>query len=704
MDNFLRVFPFIWPHRRKVLFSTLFALLVALFWGLNLSAAFPLVKVLVQGQGLRSFVESEIVAAQTETENKISKLQTLDRQLRELEHRTGPAAADERVLILRDRARQQEKLSAASSKLMTMTWLKSNALPWLPDDRFDLLVGILLLLLIATILKGLCIFVQEMLVGSVVELTVMGIRKRCYRKLLELDYQTVSLDGTSQLMSRFTYDLTVLSTGLKLLGGKVIREPLKALACLCGAFVVSWQLTLLSLFVAPFAGVVFYRIGRKLKQASHRVMESMSRIYKALEETLDAFKIVVAFGGAGRHRRRFHRENQSYYAKAMRIVKVDALTSPTTELMGMLAALVALLPGAYLVLRNTNSIWGIQLISGSAMDVAQLTVLYVLLAGIIDPARKLSTTYAKVKRASAAADRVFGFLDRRTLVTQMPGAKPLPRHEKSIEFRDVCFTYTNSETIPEPATGETAEEDSGRSAVLEHVSLKVTAGEVIVVVGENGSGKSTLVNLLPRFFDPVRGEVFIDGLNIAQARLRDLRAQISIVTQETLLFDDTIYENIHYGKPQATQSEVEAAARRAHVTPFVEQLPGGFDTPVGEKGQRLSGGQRQRVALARAVLRDPAILILDEATSAIDAGSQQLIHQALREFVRERTTFLITHSVSRSILDFVSRIVVMDEGRIVAVGPHEELIESCPVYQRLYRAQVRQQTDESDDHTTPEAA
>jgi subfamily B ATP-binding cassette protein MsbA len=685
VDSFWRVFPFVWPHRRKVLISTVFAFLVALFWGLNLTAAFPVVKVLLQGQGLGEYVDNEIVEAETETHSKTAKLASLDEQLEELNGRTDSWAANERVRILKDRTRQQEKLRAASKQLMAMTWLKSNVLPYLPKDRFDMLVGILLCVVIATILKGLSIFVQELLIGSVVELTVMGIRRRCFRKILELDYQTISLDGTSELMSRFTYDLTILGTGLKLLGGKVIREPLKAAACLCGAFYVSWQLTLLSMLFVPLAGLIFYRIGRKLKQASHRMMESMSRIYKTLEETLDAFKIVIAFNAAGRHKKRFRSENESYYAKAMRIVKVDALTSPTTEVLGMLAAMVALLPGAYLVLRSTNSIWGIRLVSGSAMDVAELTLLYVFLAGMIDPARKLSTIYAKLKRATAAADRIFQFLDRESLVKQPKKPQTMPRHQESVEFRNICFAYANGQSL-----SDSTADDDNRPSVLDGVSLKVTAGEVIVVVGGNGSGKSTLVNLLPRFFDADSGQVLIDGVDITQVRLRALRSQISIVTQETLLFDDTIYNNISYGKPNASREEIEEAARRANALPFIEQLSEGFDTSVGEKGQRLSGGQRQRVALARAMLREPSILILDEATSAIDASSERLIHEALRDFVAGRTTFLITHSVSPSILDFVSRIAVMDEGRLIAVGTHKMLIDSCSVYQRLFHAQVQQ--------------
>eukprot|EP00913_Durusdinium_trenchii_P022841 g21445.t1 len=682
VNNFSRILPFVWPHRRKVYLSFLFAGLVALFWSVNLSVAFPVVKVLLQGESLEQYVGREISDAEKEIEKRSASLKHIESQLEEYEETDPDFEQNEHVSLLRQKSRQQSKISEASRHLHTMNWLRSYVVPLLPGDQFDLLAFILFVLLIATILKGLCVFMQDVLIGSVVELTTMGIRKRCFRSILELDYQTLRMNGSSDLMSRFTYDLNLLAHGMRLLGGKVVREPLKAACCVIGAFFVCWQLTLLSLLFVPLVGLVFYRIGRKLKQASRRMMESMSRIYKTLEETIAGAKIVIAFNGARRHRQRFHRENKEYYRKSQKIIGIDALTSPTTEVLGLLAAFIALLPGAYLVLRGTTEIWGLTLTS-RPMDIAELSLLYVLLAGTIDPVRKLSTTYAKLKRGSAAADRILALMDQQSLVAEPETAKPMPRLTKSIEFQNVEFSYTRID-----------ETSDFQPTVLNGVSLEVPAGDVVVVVGENGSGKSTLVNLLPRYFDPDHGDVRIDGISIRDVRLRDLRSQIGVVTQETLLFDETIYENIRYGKLDATHDEIIAAADRAHVTPFVEQFPDGFETRVGEKGGRLSGGQRQRIALARAMLRDPAILILDEATSAIDAQSELLIHEALRHFVKGRTTFLITHSVSRSILDFVTRIAVMEEGRLVANGTHEQLVTQSTTYRRLYDAQVRQRTSE----------
>lgn len=683
-----RVLPYVWPHRKKVLLSFVFAGMVAVLWGLNLSVAFPVVKVLLEGQTLTEWVDGQIADAEGERALRSEQLGKTQARIAALADHPDPSERAELVGLYQDQSRQQAKLSYAGRSLFVMSLIKSYVLPWLPVDKFDLLALILAMLLVATLLKGLCIFVQDVLVGSVIERTVMDLRKTAFRKTLALDYQTVSLDGTPELMSRFTNDMNTLAYGLQLLGGKVVREPLKAITCLTGALFVSWQLTLLSVVFAPLAGVIFYRIGKKLKAASHRSMESMSRIYKMLEETFDAIKVVVAFDAAPRHRRRFHAENKEYYQKAMKIVRIDSLTSPVTETLGILAAFGALLPGAYLVLRGTDGIWGIKLSHGN-LDIAELTLLYVFLAGTIDPLRKLSSVYGKVKRSTAAADRIFGLIDRKSLVREVSQPVELPRHNRSIEFRKVEFHYaTHREDILETAHPR---------RVLDDVNLCVEAGSVVAVVGENGSGKSTLVNLLPRFYDPTHGTVLIDGIDLRDVSLRDLRGQIGVVTQETMLFDETIFECIRYGKPNATPAEIEAAARRARVLDFVEELPDGLHTRVGEKGRRLSGGQRQRVALARAILRDPAIFILDEATSAIDSTSEQLIHSALNEFCRGRTVFLITHAVTRTLLEFVTHVAVMDHGRLVAYGPHERVYETCPVYRKLYRSQVDGRSAWNDD-------
>ena len=682
MDQFARLLPYVWRHRSKVYLSTFFAIIVAVLWAATLSMTFLVVKVLLQGQSLQSYLNSEIQSAELEIIKREKELRDLDHELAQLVFSDasinavpGTPKSKQEVKLLQRQDQKRRQLSVASHRFFAGQWIQRHLLGWIPDDQFNTYALILCVLVLATAIKGTAMFIQDLLVGSVVELSVMALRKDCFRHALDLDSQTLSLHGTAALMSRFTNDINIASDGLNLLGGRIVREPLKAATCILAAFWVNWQLTALSLVCVPLMAVTFHRYGQLLKRASHHTMERMSRIYKSLEETFDGMKIVIAFNGARRHRLRFHHENKDYYRTAMKVVRIDSLTGPTIELLLTVAVCFSLLPGAFLVLRHEDSIWGIKLADGP-LQIEDLSVLYVLLAGTLDPIRKLSSIYSRLKRSAAAIERVFEVLDWKSALKQALPLQLLPRHSQSICFKKVYFKYASAEEVIE------------RPDALTDVNLKIAAGEVVVVVGENGSGKSTLVNLLPRYYDPDRGSVQIDGIDIRHVRLRDLRSQIGVVTQETLLFDDTIYDNIRYGKSNATHAEVLAASEKAHVTQLFDQLPEGFDTRVGPRGNRLSGGQRQRVALARALLRDPAILILDEATSAVDAQSESLIHQCLGDFVKGRTVFLITHSVTAQILEFATRIVVMEQGQLLATGTHEELIQSCPAYQRLYRAQT----------------
>jgi len=273
---------------------------------------------------------------------------------------------------------------------------------------------------------------------------------------------------------------------------------------------------------------------------------------------------------------------------------------------------------------------------------------------------------------------VFSLIDEKTAVPEPRHSRVMARHAASISLQNVSFRY---------AAGDDPEENE-RPSALRNVTLDIPFGEVVAVVGGNGSGKSTLVNMIPRFMDPSAGHVRIDSVDIREYRTLDLRSQIGLVTQETLLFNDSIYNNIRYGNPTASREQVEDAARQAHADSFISQLPDGYDTLVGDRGGKLSGGQRQRIALARAIVRDPAILILDEATSAVDAQSEELIHNVLKDFSRGRTVFIISHVLNRTFLDLVTRIVVMDQGRIVATGRHEELVKSCPAYNNLLAGSV----------------
>lgn len=659
MDTFSRVLPWLWPYRRQIAFSVLCACAISFLWAANLSAVMPLVQVLFKKESLHDNIKRQIV--ETEKEIEVRKAAMVDLK-RDDHERLAHAQADQ---------------STAAEKLLQLQRIRDYVLPWVPRDNFNTIALILGGLLLATFLKGIFIYAQEVLVGSVVNRTTINIRQALLRRSLSLDYQTLSQNGSSNLMSRMTNDVEILSAGMKTLLIRLIREPLKAGGCIAFAFFFNWRLTLMTLLVVPAIGFVFHRFGKSLKRASRGTLESMTGIFRCLSETFESIKVVFAFGMERKHRQKFHRANKEYYKTSMKVIRVAALTRPTTELMGVFAVLVAVLPGTYLVLRETDSLFGLQLSNGP-LQIAELATLYALLAGTLDSIRKLSSVYGELKRSSAASERIFEILDQTTTVPEPEMPRVISRHSSEIRFENISFTY-KSETI----------DGEARPPALRNVDLTVKAGEVVAVIGENGSGKSTLINLLPRFYDPDHGSVKIDGVDIRQMRTRDLRSQIGMVTQETLLFDESIFDNIRYGRSTATWEDVEEAARQAHVIPFVTQLPDGFDTTIGEKGGKLSGGQRQRIALARAIVRDPSILILDEATSAVDAQSEQLIHRVLKSFVKDRSVFIITHVINDTFLDLVTRIVVLDQGRIVASGTHEELLTESPIYQRLYHASAQ---------------
>jgi ATP-binding cassette, subfamily B, bacterial MsbA len=671
VESFLRLRTYVWPQRRRLACSIGAALLSAGLWAAILTLTFPIVKVLLEERSLPNYVADEIQEARQKEAELTSELDQLELQLTECRSRPGGEASPQYAHLLRDLARCRTKLGTVSQRLFRFNGFNNWLIPWLPAAPFAEFTLILALMLAMTALKGGCEYLQETLVGSVVERTLMQVRERLFRNTLKLDCQTLSLAGTPQLMSRFTFDLTQLSLGLNLLGSKVVVEPLKAAACISWAFAVNWRLTALSLVFVPIAGVLFQVLGKQLKHSSRKQMETMAELYHVLEESLSSFRVVQAFGNERLHRKQFHDANKSYFHRAYQILRLDALSNPTTEFLATCAVFLALAPGAYLVLRNKTSVWGIQLAT-TELEVAELALLYTLLAGVLDPARKLSSVYSKLKKAAAAAERIFQLMDQSTLVVSADAPQTIPLHRQQIEFDRVHFHYAQAD-----------KDQRQRPAALENVTLKIPFGAAVAVIGENGSGKSTLVQLLLRFFDPHEGFVRIDGVDLRHCPPRDLRAQIGFVSQETLLFDGTIAENIRYGRPLATAEEIERAAELAHVTAFAGSLPLKLQTPVGEKGSRLSGGQRQRVSLARAMLRDPAILVLDEATSAIDAQSEQLIHQSLKDYARGRTTFVITHRMTPELAEFITLAVVMERGRVLAAGPPETLQRICPTYRRL---------------------
>jgi ATP-binding cassette subfamily B protein/subfamily B ATP-binding cassette protein MsbA len=661
MKNFLRLLRSSWPYHRRLALSVACALAAAALWGLNFTAIYPVLKILSTEQPLHDWVDERIADAQKQIDHWQAQAEQLTREARRREE-----SADREVTGAL--ARLDGKVEEARRRLYRYQLAREYLRRFLPADCFRTLAVLTALVVLGVALRGAFEFGQEALVGGVVNRTLYDLRNRIFRNVIHLDPESFREQGTHELMARFTSDMDQLGGGLKTLYGKLVAEPLRALSCVAIACCISWQLTLLFLVVAPAALLVLSRVGRTMKRATRRLLERTSNIYKILQETFQGIRVVKAFTREPYERRRFRQATRAYYQRAMRVVHLDALSGPVIDLLGTLTVAAALLVGAYVVLHHRTHLGGLR-VAVQPLDSEALLQLYALLAAVADPVRKLSSVYTRVQAGCAAADRVFAFADRRPRVAANGAGPRLPRHRAALEFRNVCFSY-----------------EPGRP-ILANVQLTVRFGETVALVGKNGCGKTTLAGLLLRFADPDHGSILIDGHDLRRVSLRSLRRQIGLVTQETILFDDTVAANIAYGRRRARPEEVERAARRAFAHDFIARLPRGYETRIGEAGAKLSGGQKQRLALARALLREPSILILDEFTSQTDAESEALIHRALRQFCRDRTVILITHRLHT--LEVADRIVVLEGGRVAAVGTHAELLAGCPAYQRLHEAQFQ---------------
>ena len=665
MKNFLRALRFAYPHRIRLGISILCALFAAGLWSLNFTAIYPILKIFGSGQNLQTWVDTSIKKIQEEQidpkEKKIAKLRQELRQIEQEEKDLNDKSSERRHLATK-LSELEAELKAAQDELFRFHYAKKYIDAYCPTDRYETLLLVLLIVVIGVVVRGFFEFWQESLVGAVVNRALFDLRNRFFRSVINLDVNHFGEAGTHELMPRFINDVDTLGGGMKTLFGKVIAEPLKALACISVAAWINWQLTVMCLILVPFALFVLTRFGRMMKRATRRLLDGMSSMYKILAEVFQGIRIVKAFTREPRERRRFHKATRDYYNKAMWVVTLDALTSPIIEIMTIIAVAAVFALGAYIVLEKPTHIMGIA-IAEHALEAETLLQLYALLAAAADPVRRLSNVYTRIQSGFAAADRIFGYMDKSPQIQANADAPALERHQEDIEFRNVCFSYTPGQVL------------------LEGIDLHIKKGEIVAFVGKNGCGKTSLLNLLPRFYDPDHGTIFIDGIDIRSVNLRSLRKQISIVTQDMFLFDDTVFNNIAYAHANATRAQVEAAAGQAQAHDFISGLEGGYDYIVGVDGKRLSGGQKQRICLARAFLANPSILILDEFTSQNDPEAELDLHRTMRELRHGRTIFLITHRLHT--LEIADRIVVVDEGRVASTGTHTELMKTCPIYQRL---------------------
>ena len=662
MNNFGRILRLSLQHRMTVFMSMFCSLAVAILWGGNITAIYPVVDVIMVGKSVPQWLD-EMAA---EKRQEIAELQVA----MALAEAQAAEDHDDKGRSQRHLARLTDKQAYLRMRLALFERLSPLAHKHLPTTAFQTLMVVCAGLVAGTLLKSVFRIVGTYASARLGALTAFDVRKEFYRRTLRLDLATIRETSPGELMGRFTNDVNAASTGVSAVFGTVLREPLKMLVCLGIAAWISWRLFLITALIAPLAGYTIHWLAKSLKRANRRALQGMADVYDRLDETFTGIKVIKAFTGESRERSRFHHDSKQLYRRTMRIAFYDSLTSPMTELLGIVMIIAVVLAGGFLVLNQQTHLFGLR-ISEEPLSHGALTLFYMSLAGASDPLRRMTSVFNNVQQGAAAADRLYELMDRESKIVEPADPVRLPRPAGRIEFLDVSFAYKPNEPV------------------LQHVKLAIEPGETVAIVGPNGCGKSTLMNLVPRFYDPTRGTVAISGVDLRDVRRRDLRERIGMVTQETVLFDDTVEANIRYGRPEATFAEIEEAARRAHAERFIlDKLADGYATKCGPGGNRLSGGQRQRIALARAILRDPEILILDEATSQIDVESERLIHEVLKEFVKPRTALMITHRPST--LELADRIVVMDHGQIVDSGSFADLAARCVLFRRLAHLELRE--------------
>ena len=509
-----------------------------------------------------------------------------------------------------------------------------------------------------TVCKGLAEYFSVYLMTGVGERMVRDLRSELFGRILAQSAGFFARRTTGGLMSRITNDINRIQQVVAQTMGDLLRES-ATLAGLAGLLL--YQDTGLALVCLTGAPVVVYpllRLGQRVRRTTRRGQEELEHLSHMSAEAFSGHRIVKAFAGERYEQQRFDQASERLYRMNMKVTSSVSALPPLMEWLGAFAVVGVLWYGSREIAAGDLTPGGFSLFIGAML------LMYA-------PIKRLSRVNANIQQAIAAAERVFETLDTRSEAADKPGARRLPPLERSIAFREVSFAY----------------DDAPGEKVLDRVSFEVDAGQVVAVVGLSGAGKTTLVNLVPRFYEVTAGSIAIDGADIRDVTVESLRSQIGIVTQDTVLFDDTIGNNIAYAAPSASRDAVEAAARAAHAHEFIATLPAGYDTLIGDRGQRLSGGQRQRVAIARALLRNSPILILDEATSSLDAESELLVQDALAKLMLNRTAFVIAHRLST--VRRADRIVVLDHGRVRETGRHDDLLAAADsLYAKLYALQL----------------
>jgi ABC-type multidrug transport system fused ATPase/permease subunit len=733
MRAFNRIFEYIWPQWPRIVVVVISAVLVALLLSLSFMTVIPLLKVMMNEEGLHGWVDRKTcnliygldfyvlnIADVTGSDNPdiVNQLQVTRVEKGSIAYAAGLKVGDivinagnaligpdtenipvkapkllqelatvkDSLIILKVKRFAPDgrpeimtiKMSTAENTAyidslgwsgmermtfnvrVTLMKYAQSVLSRLPreqtsENQTKAIMFIVVAVGILTIVRCTAKYYQSYLAEKVVHVGINRLRRDAFEHVLSMPMGFFANERPSDTVSRLVRDTGAMGNGIKVMLGKALREPLNAAAMLGAAAYLDWKLTLVFLCGAPPTLWLVSLLGRKMKKASKKSLMAWSQMLGKLQETMEGLRVVKVYNQQNYEKNLFEQINRKLLKQLLKISRVDAATMPVLEVVGMAAGSVALVVGAG---------W----VAEKELKGPTFLALLILLGAAAEAIRKTSDLWNKIQEANAAAERVFKIIDE-PIEHEKPDAVKLKPMTQGIEFRSVVFSY--------PGTDK---------PVLKGINLSVQAGHNVALVGPNGSGKTTLANLLPRFYDPDSGQVLIDGKDISDATLFSLRSQIGMVTQNVVTFNDTIAANIAYGKPDATREEIITAAKRAFAHEFISPLPDGYDTVIGEQGSGLSGGQLQRIVISRAILKNPAILIFDEATSQVDADSEAKIHQAIEEIMHNRTSFIIAHRFSTIIKADV--IVVMDDGRIIAQGRHEELMQTCPLYRSLYETQL----------------
>ncbi len=689
--NMRRVVGFAWPYRKTLTIGLLATLVFASVHTVSIGAAFPIFSVLLESEGLDVWANRTIAEQRMETKfepldpdkdtklllRKVSKKSNLaNREVKALAEITDPKGRSPAELLRWIASAppgstvkidfQNAKNMAASERIevalhdaefsMKMLRWGSSLIPQnAQGDKLATLTALLVALVVTVLVGNIFRYMGEVLIARSVLRAMMDLRSQLYEHTLCLPMSFFAGRPTADLVTRFVQDIQEIQRGMLTLFGKFVREPMRAIFILAWAFALDWRITLAMCVVVPCAIVIFLVIGRSVKKANKSLLQAYGHMIGTLTTSLQSLRVVKAYTAESHEQKRLQAVDWRMFNQQLKLAKLQAFVSPLIETLAVVAGSFA-------------TVWLASRVLTHELTVAKFISLGFTLSVLFDPLRKLTDVYVRLKRSTAGAERIFQVLDQPIESNPDAGDQALPELTKSIEFKDVWYTYPNAER---PA--------------LQNVSLSIKQGETVAIVGPNGCGKTTLVSLLPRFFDPDRGEILFDEADIRSADLRSLRRQISVVSQDAVVFAGTPTENIMYGSDAPDPALAEDAAKRASADEFIRGIPQGYSADLGERGTTLSGGQRQRLAIARAVFRNAPILIFDEATSQIDSESELKIQTALQEFAKGHTTIIIAHRLST--IQFADRIVVMQAGRVLDTGSHAELIERCSLYRTLCETQ-----------------